>query len=135
MRPKFQILAAASLGVGIGIALPHQSRLSLASEGKSAHVFADAAQMKVFATSPAASEAAHAIPAPAAPAPVVEAVKPAKAETRGESALRVLRGHVARQSHPDALRTAFEAYFNYKSAHPEKVRKPYLYFVDYGLDS
>jgi hypothetical protein len=30
---------------------------------------------------------------------------------------------------------AFTAYFAYKAAHPEKVRKPYLYFVDYGLDN
>src|ERR1051325_9475029 len=117
MGPKFQLLAAATVGVGLGIALPHQSRLSLTAEGKSTHRFADAARMKAFATSPAAAEAAHAMPAPAAPAPVVEVVKPAKRETRVESALRVLRGRVARQSHPDALRTAFEAYFNYKSAH------------------
>jgi hypothetical protein len=42
---------------------------------------------------------------------------------------------VPRQSHPDALRYAFQAYFNYKAEHPEKVRKPYLYFVDFGLDA
>ncbi|HEV7589535.1 MAG TPA: murein L,D-transpeptidase catalytic domain family protein [Longimicrobium sp.] len=138
MRPKFQILAAATLGVGLGVALPHQSRLSLLVEAKPADRFAQAAMMKALATSPAASEAAHAIPAPAAPAaaPVAAAaVKPARRETRVNAALRVLRGRVARQSHPDALRYAFEAYFNFKAAHPEKVRKPYLYFVDYGLDS
>jgi hypothetical protein len=137
MRPKLQILAAATLGVGLGIALPHQSRLTLPVEAKSPSRFAAAAQMKAFATAPAAAESAHAIPAPAAPAPapLAAAVKPAKRETRVDAALRVLRGRVARQSHPDALRTAFEAYFNFKSAHPEKVRKPYLYFVDYGLDS
>ena len=28
---------------------------------------------------------------------------------------------------------AFEAYFNYKAANPREVRKPYLYYVDYGL--
>ena len=32
-----------------------------------------------------------------------------------------------------ALTDAFKSYFAYKSAHPEQVRKPYLYFVDYGL--
>jgi len=51
-----------------------------------------------------------------------------------EVALRSLAGQVARQSHPLALRYAFEAYFNYRSAHPELVRRPYLYFVDFGLD-
>jgi len=35
----------------------------------------------------------------------------------------------------DALRMAFRAYYAYRAAHPEKVRKPYLYFVDYGLDA
>jgi hypothetical protein len=52
-----------------------------------------------------------------------------------ENAVSALVGRVARQSHPEALRYAFEAYFNYRAAHPEQVRKPYLYFVDYGLDS
>lgn len=41
----------------------------------------------------------------------------------------VVRG----RSHPEALETAFRSYFAYKAAHPEKVKKPYLYFVDYGL--
>jgi hypothetical protein len=36
-------------------------------------------------------------------------------------------------SHPEALETAFRSYFAYKAANPEKVRKPFLYFVDYGL--
>lgn len=46
-----------------------------------------------------------------------------------------LARHVREQSHPDALRLAFRAYYNFRAAHPEQVRKPYLYFVDYGLDS
>jgi hypothetical protein len=33
------------------------------------------------------------------------------------------------------VREAFQAYFNYKAAHPDDVKKPYLYFVDYGLDN
>lgn len=52
-----------------------------------------------------------------------------------QSALSALSDDVVRMSHPDALRMAFQAYFNYKSAHPDEVRKPYLYFVDYGLDN
>jgi hypothetical protein len=38
-------------------------------------------------------------------------------------------------SHPQALETAFRSYFAFRAAHPSKVRKPYLYFVDYGLPS
>jgi hypothetical protein len=51
------------------------------------------------------------------------------------SALTVLGDQVEVRSHPDALRYAFQAYHNYRSAHPERVRKPYLYYVDFGLDS
>jgi hypothetical protein len=52
---------------------------------------------------------------------------------RVETAVGRLAGAVRRQSHPDALRLAFKAYYNYRNAHPREVRKPYLYFVDYGL--
>jgi hypothetical protein len=38
-------------------------------------------------------------------------------------------------SHPQALTHAFRGYFAFRSAHPEAVTKPYLYFVDYGLPS
>ena len=38
-------------------------------------------------------------------------------------------------SHPLALETAFRGYFAYRAAHPKDVRKPYLYFVDFGLPS
>lgn len=51
------------------------------------------------------------------------------------SALVLLERRVGRTSHPEALRTAFRAYWNYRENHPNEVRKPYLYFVDYGLDS
>ena len=59
----------------------------------------------------------------------------ATTSARTRTALTALRGRVRRQSDPDALRLAFRAYYNYKAAHPEKATKPYLYFVDYGLDS
>ena len=38
-------------------------------------------------------------------------------------------------SHPRALEVAFHSYFTFQAAHPEEVRKPLLYFVDYGLPS
>lgn len=52
-----------------------------------------------------------------------------------ESALSALGGQISRSSHPHALRYALQGYFRYKSENPEKVRKPYFYFVDFGLDN
>ena len=49
------------------------------------------------------------------------------------AALDAFRGSVRGLSHPRALENAFRSYFAYKAAHPESVKKPYLYFVDYGL--
>lgn len=50
-------------------------------------------------------------------------------------AVNALSRAVRPLSHPEALETAFRSYFAYKTANPNKVRKPYLYFVDYGLPS
>lgn len=55
------------------------------------------------------------------------------AETK--SALSALSSMVKPLSSPLALEDAFRSYFAYKSAHPADVKKPYLYFVDYGLPS
>src|SRR5262245_60681048 len=52
-----------------------------------------------------------------------------------KAALDVFGALVPKLSHPRALEDAFRSYFAYKSAPPESVRKPYLYFVDYGLSS
>jgi hypothetical protein len=51
------------------------------------------------------------------------------------AALAVLGSAVRPLSHPQALATAFRSYFAFKVAHPDEVKKPYLYFVDYGLPS
>lgn len=63
----------------------------------------------------------------------------AAAETRvardTRNALEALESEVRPLSHPKALETAFRSYFGYRSAHQDDVRKPYLYFVDYGLPS
>jgi len=56
-------------------------------------------------------------------------------EASTENALGVLATNVKGLSHPSALRDAFESYFAFKTAHPSEVRKPFLYFVDYGLSS
>jgi len=52
-----------------------------------------------------------------------------------KNALNALASAVRPLSHPKALEDAFHAYFAYKAAHPEDVKKPLLYFVDYGLSS
>jgi hypothetical protein len=49
------------------------------------------------------------------------------------SALAAFTGAVRPLSRPEALESAFRSYFAYKAAHPDEVRKPLLYFVDYGL--
>lgn len=52
-----------------------------------------------------------------------------------KSALDAFTGAVRRLSRPEALESAFRSYFAYRTAHPDDVRKPFLYFVDYGLPS
>ena len=51
------------------------------------------------------------------------------------SAVEALAGSVRTLSRPEALEKAFQSYYAYKTAHPDEVRKPYLYFVDYGQPS
>ena len=73
-------------------------------------------------------------PAPAAP----EAHGAAGVTVTGaavDAALRALATHVTRTSDPEALRTALRAYYNFRTARPAAVRKPFLYFVDLGLDN
>ena len=67
---------------------------------------------------------------------------PAAFTTRSEAvaavtrvALDALAGVVRPLSRPEALEDAFRSYFAYRTAHPSDVRKPFLYFVDYGLPS
>lgn len=52
-----------------------------------------------------------------------------------DAAISAFSGLVRPLSSPAALQDAFHSYFAFKSAHPDEVRKPYLYFVDYGLSS
>ena len=70
--------------------------------------------------------------------PVADSVAPAPTSFLVASvnkALGAFQNGVRPLSHPLALEDAFRSYFAFKAAHPEKVRKPYLYFVDYGLPS
>ena len=73
------------------------------------------------------------------PKPVIGSVPTTSATERvaevTRAALGALAGVVRPLSRPEALENAFHSYFAYKTAHPDQVRKPYLYFVDYGLPS
>jgi hypothetical protein len=66
-------------------------------------------------------------------------LKPAARNEEIDSNMRNALGALASKmrplSNPRALPDAFESYFAFRAAHPDKVRKPYLYFVDYGLPS
>jgi hypothetical protein len=50
-------------------------------------------------------------------------------------AIAALADAVRPLSSPHALEDAFRSYFAFKTTHPNDVRNPYLYFVDYGLPS
>jgi hypothetical protein len=52
-----------------------------------------------------------------------------------KAALAAFAGAVRPLSRPEALEKAFQSYFAFKTSHPDEVRKPFLYFVDYGLPS
>lgn len=77
----------------------------------------------------------------AAPATFVMGGAPEKVEPKSTvaaevaTALSALSGSVRTMSHPRALSDAFRSYYAYKAAHPNAVKKPFLYFVDYGLSS
>lgn len=120
--------AAAFVGAGGGI-LSNDTRPAAASDA----VVADTA------AAPVAARTAQAEPPTALK--VARAVlagvgsESAARKTDVQVALETLGAHVSRQSHPNALRLAFQAYFNYKAENPEDVRKPYLYYVDYGLNA
>jgi hypothetical protein len=52
-----------------------------------------------------------------------------------DAAVTALSPYVTRSSTPDALRSALRAYYNFRHAQPTAVRKPYLYYIDLGLDN
>ncbi len=54
---------------------------------------------------------------------------------KSSAAVRAFAAAVRPLSHPKALDKAFGSYFAYMAAHPDDVKKPLLYFVDYGLPS
>jgi hypothetical protein len=69
------------------------------------------------------------------PNDTAKATVPTLAVSKIATALSAFQTIVRPLSDSRALSDAFRSYFAYKSAHPDQVRKPYLYFVDYGLPS
>ena len=57
------------------------------------------------------------------------------ATSQTSRALTAFASMVQSLSTPKALESAVRSYFAFKSAHPNDVKKPLLYFVDYGLPS
>jgi hypothetical protein len=80
------------------------------------------------------------IPAMAAAAPVngAHVTAPATVKTahvataQATSALEALTQDVSHLSDPRALESAVNAYYAYQAAHPNEIKTPYLYFVDFG---
>jgi hypothetical protein len=64
--------------------------------------------------------------------PAVLSRGPSDVPVKTQQALAALGGSVQHLSSSRALETAFSAYFAYQAAHPDDVKKPYLYFVDFG---
>ena len=132
MRSNLHLMAAAAFCVAIGAALPGESTSAEAPRPPlRPYVNLGAAVAGALSTTPAGATAAKAV----ATATAGATAAPSTRGARVQRALHELISSVSQQSHPLALKYAFEAYYNYKAAHPERVKKPYLYFVDYGLDS
>jgi hypothetical protein len=69
---------------------------------------------------------------PAAPTPASDSSVAANPTSR---ALTAFSSMVHSLSTPKALESAVRSYFAFKAAHPNEIKKPLLYFVDYGLPS
>ena len=64
---------------------------------------------------------------------VTPSESPVTLASRVTEALLALQGFVKEQSHPEALASAVRSYLAFQQARPDDVKKPYLYFVDFGL--
>jgi len=71
----------------------------------------------------------------AQPDSVARKGKPSALATATRKAIDALRAAVGPLSSPAALQDAVRSYWAFRTAHPDAIRNPYLYFVDYGLPS
>ena len=108
--------------------------------GASASLFVGSALPVTLAAAPP-SGATSTAPAPKKPTSVKKANTAVVSKTASpttvatKAALDALAGAVRELSNPKALEYAFHAYYAFKADNPSAVKKPYLYFVDYGLSN
>ncbi len=68
-----------------------------------------------------------------APTATSTRASPAAVNSEAKAAAALFGSVVGSLSDPTALETAFRSYYAFKASRPDLVRKPFLYFVDYGL--
>ena len=136
------LVAAGVIGTSISLAHAEPARAATLSPTYTAppHAHADTAPHRRGSSSSRSASRESEHPRAAAVLRTSRAVLGAARMEAGPQGLRVQRALTrlaprVNTSDRDALRMAFRAYYAYKAAHPENVRKPYLYFVDYGLDA
>jgi hypothetical protein len=143
MLNDLRTLAAGAVAVGVVAGLIRGASSPLPPSG-SAVAHADSSATVDSVHLPAAAPDADGVStAPPRPAALTAArgvldgfgIESGVERGRVQLALGALQPSIRRQSDPDGLRVAFQAYYNYQAAHPSRVRKPYLYYVDYGLDA
>jgi hypothetical protein len=88
-------------------------------------------------TAALAATSAISATAAAAPASIARVTAPTTAKikhsgTQTAAALEALTPNVSHLSDPHALESAVTAYYAYQAAHPDEIKTPYLYFVDFG---
>ncbi len=111
-----------------------RKQLLLVGAGIALVGFGNAGKKTIEAT-PATEAAAETRLAPVATAALVNEPAASPLDDMIKVALAELAPHVKKQSHPAALRTAVEAYYRFKIENPNSVKKPYLYYIDYGLSN
>jgi hypothetical protein len=115
MRPSKYILVGATASLFVGSAMP--ATLAAAPVSRATSTVAPKKPSPV-------KKANTAVPGAASPTTVAT-----------KAALDALSGSVRQLSNPKALESAFHAYYAFKAENPDVVKKPYLYFVDYGLSN
>lgn len=110
--------------------MPSQRLLETTLIGAAAVLFAGAS-LRVPERQPVVA------PPPATTAAVDTTTVPdsAIAANPASRALTAFASMVHSLSSPKSLESAVKSYFAFKTAHPDEIKKPLLYFVDYGLPS
>lgn len=127
MRSQHRIRLVAALPITLALTV---AASALARPGSSDSATATGANAEAAATAFETATAGAVMDTELTAAP-----EPDHRDVATENALRALAPAVRSMSHPDALRSAFRAYFYYRAARPDAVRKPYFYYVDLGLDN